>query len=105
LGVVADRGLGLTPVIFLVTGLLFILTAMTYVEGAAMFGEPGGSSTFGRHAFNELISFVAGWAILIDYVILIALAALSVPHYLDPISSSLSSPGEEIAVAGAVSAV
>jgi basic amino acid/polyamine antiporter, APA family len=105
LGVVADRGLGLTPVIFLVTGLLFILTAMTYLEGAAMFGERGGSSTFGRHAFNELISFVAGWAILIDYVILIALAALSVPHYLDPISSSLSSPGEEIAVAGAVIAV
>ena len=102
LGVVADRGLGLTPLIFLVAGLLFILTAMTYLEGGAMIRERGGSSTFARHAFNELVSFIAGWAILIDYLILIALAALSVPHYLDPISSSLSEPGEEIAVAGAV---
>jgi basic amino acid/polyamine antiporter, APA family len=105
LGVVADRGLGLTPLIFLVAGLLFVLTAMTYVEGGAMFRERGGSSTFARHAFNELVSFVAGWAILIDYVILIALAALSVPHYLDPISSSLSDPGEEIAVAAVVIAL
>jgi basic amino acid/polyamine antiporter, APA family len=102
LGVVADRGLGLTPLIFLAAGLLFVLTAMTYVEGAAMFRERGGSSTFGRHAFNELVSFAAGWAILIDYLILIALAALSVPHYLDPISSGLSDPGTEIAVAAIV---
>jgi APA family basic amino acid/polyamine antiporter len=105
LGVVADRGLGLTPLIFLVAGLLFVLTAMTYVEGGAMFRERGGSSTFARHAFNELVSFIAGWAILIDFVILIALAALSVPHYLDPISSSLSDPGKEIAVAAAVIAL
>ena len=48
-----------------------------------MFRERGGSSTFARHAFNELIAFIAGWAILIDYLIVIALAAISVPHYLD----------------------
>ena len=54
LGVVADRGLGLTPLIFLASGLLFGLTTLTYVEGGAMFRERGGSSTFARHAFNEL---------------------------------------------------
>ena len=69
LGVVADRGLGLTPLIFLVAGLLFVLTTLSYVEGGAMFRERGGSSTFARHAFNELIAFIAGWAILIDYLI------------------------------------
>ena len=69
LGVVADRGLGLTPLIFLAAGLLFVLTTLTYVEGGAMFRERGGSSTFARHAFNELIAFIAGWAILIDYLI------------------------------------
>ena len=62
-----------------------MLTTLTYVEGGAMFRERGGSSTFARHAFNELVSFVAGWAILIDYMIVIALAAISVPHYLTPI--------------------
>ncbi|HWO47718.1 MAG TPA: APC family permease, partial [Solirubrobacterales bacterium] len=102
LGVVADRGLGLTPLIFLAAGLLFGLTTLSYVEGGAMFRERGGSSTFARHAFNELIAFIAGWAILIDYLIVIALAALSVPHYLEPLSGDFASPGWEVGIAAAV---
>jgi APA family basic amino acid/polyamine antiporter len=102
LGVVADKGLGLTPLIFLAAGLLFGLTALTYVEGGAMFRERGGSSTFARHAFNELIAFIAGWAILIDYLIVIALAALSVPHYLEPVTSDFGRPGWEIGMGAAV---
>ena len=102
LGVVADRGLGLTPLIFLAAGLLFGLTTLTYVEGGAMFRERGGSSTFARHAFNELVAFIAGWAILIDYLIVIALAAISVPHYLEPVSGNFGDPVWEIAIATAV---
>ena len=90
LGVVADRGLGLTPLIFLAAGLLFVLTTLSYVEGGAMLRERGGSSSFARHAFNELIAFIAGWAILIDYLIVAALAAISVPHYLEPISADFA---------------
>jgi APA family basic amino acid/polyamine antiporter len=102
LGVVADRGLGLTPLIFLAAGLLFVVTTLSYVEGGAMIRERGGSSSFARHAFNELIAFIAGWAILIDYLIVAALAAISVPHYLEPISHDLSEAGWEIGIAGAV---
>jgi APA family basic amino acid/polyamine antiporter len=102
LGVVADRGLGLTPLIFLAAGLLFVLTTLSYVEGGAMLRERGGSSSFARHAFNELIAFIAGWAILIDYLIVAALAAISVPHYLEPISAEFSRPGWEIGIASAV---
>lgn len=102
LGVVADKGLGLTPLIFLAAGLLFGLTTLTYVEGGAMFRERGGSSTFARHAFNELVAFIAGWAILIDYLIVIALAALSVPHYLSPITNDFTLPGWEIGMGAAV---
>ena len=102
LGVVADRGLGLTPLIFLASGLLFGLTTLSYVEGGAMFRERGGSSTFARHAFNELIAFIAGWAILIDYLIVIALAAISVPHYLEPIWGHFEDPGWEIGISAAV---
>jgi basic amino acid/polyamine antiporter, APA family len=102
LGVVADRGLGLTPLIFLAAGLMFVLTTLSYVEGGAMIRERGGSSSFARHAFNELIAFIAGWAILIDYLIVAALAAISVPHYLEPISSDLSEAGWEIGIAGLV---
>jgi basic amino acid/polyamine antiporter, APA family len=102
LGVVADRGLGLTPLIFLAAGLLFGLTTLSYVEGGSMFRERGGSSTFARHAFNELVAFIAGWAILIDYLIVIALAAISVPHYLSPVWGGFTQPGWEIGVAAAV---
>ena len=49
---------------------------MTYVEGASLHQERGGSTVFARYAFNELVSFIAGWAILLDYVILIAVTAL-----------------------------
>ena len=58
-----------------------------------MLRERGGSSSFARHAFNELIAFIAGWAILIDYLIVAALAAISVPHYLEPIAADLSELG------------
>jgi APA family basic amino acid/polyamine antiporter len=99
IGVVADRGLGLTPLIFLAAGLMFALTSLSYVEGGAMLRERGGSATFARHAFNELISFIAGWAILIDYLIVIAAAAITVSHYLTPISGSFGGGDVELAVA------
>ena len=102
LGVVADRGLGLTPLIFLAAGLMFALSAMAYTEGNAMLRERGGSSSFARRAFNELIGFVAGWAILIDYLIVIAAAAITVAHYLTPISGDFAGGSSELAVAATV---
>ena len=106
LGLVADHALLLTPVVFAVAGLIYVLTTMTYVEGGAMFRERGGSNTLARHAFNELVSFIAGWAILIDYVIVIALAAVTIPHYLEPISGGLGDgTGEVLVAVGAVAVV
>jgi APA family basic amino acid/polyamine antiporter len=105
IGVVADRGLGLSPLIFLGAGVLFAITTLTYVEGGAMYRERGGSSTFARHAFNELVSFIAGWAILIDYVIVIAAAAITVPHYLTPVWGEFAGGKEELITAAAVIAL
>ena len=82
LGLVAAHALGLTPLVFVFAGGLFALTAKTYAEGAAMFPEAGGSSSFARHAFNEVVSFFAGWALSLDYIITIAISAFFVPHYL-----------------------
>jgi basic amino acid/polyamine antiporter, APA family len=76
LGLVAARSLGLTPLVFLLAGGLFALTAQSYAEGAAMLPEAGGSSSFARHALNEVVSFLAGWALMLDYVITIAISAL-----------------------------
>ena len=62
--------------------MFFVLAVLTYVEGASLHQERGGSTVFARYAFNELWSFVAGWAILLDYVILIAIAAFTATNYL-----------------------
>ena len=82
LGVVAGHALGLTPVAFLLAGVFFVLTMMTYVEGGVLHQERGGASSLARYAFNELWSFIAGWAILLDYLIVIAISAFSISHYL-----------------------
>ncbi|MBV9417357.1 MAG: amino acid permease [Solirubrobacterales bacterium] len=105
LGVVAHRADGLTPAVFLVAGLFFGLTAMTYAEGASLHPERGGSAVFARYAFNELVSFVAGWAIFLDYTILIAVTALTVPAYLAAFAAPIGRGALEIAVALAVIAL
>ena len=98
LGVIGERALGLTPVVFLIAGVVFALAAMTYVEGASLHQERGGSTVFARHAFNELISFIAGWAILLDYTILIAITAFSATHYLAAFYAPLGVGTPELAV-------
>jgi len=82
LGVTAVFALGLTPLVFVIAGIIFAATALTYTEGTVRFPEAGGSSSFARHAFNELVSFGAAWAQLLNYVITIAISGFFVPHYL-----------------------
>jgi basic amino acid/polyamine antiporter, APA family len=82
LGVVAGRALGLTPLVFLLAGIFFALTMATYVEGSSLHIERGGASTFARYAFDEFWSFIAGWAILLDYLIVMAIGAVVISEYL-----------------------
>ena len=98
LGVTAAFALGLTPVAFLIAGLIFVCTAATYIEGTVMYPEAGGSSSFARHAFNEFVSFVAAWGQMLNYIITVAISAFFVPHYLAVFWSPLGEgPGDIIA--------
>ncbi|HEX6457303.1 MAG TPA: amino acid permease [Thermoleophilaceae bacterium] len=101
LGLVAAHALGLTPLVFIFAGGLFALTAKTYAEGASMFPEAGGSSSFARHAFNEIASFFAGWALTLDYIITIAISAFFVPHYLSAFWPALHHPPGDV-IGGAI---
>ncbi len=82
LGVTAAFALGLTPVAFVISGLIFMFTAATYAEATVMYPEAGGSSSFARHAFNEVVSFIAAWGQMLNYTITVAISAFFVPHYL-----------------------
>jgi len=104
LGLVAGYALGLTPVVFVITGLFFVCTAATYAEATAMFPEAGGSSSFARRAFNELASFLAAWSQMLNYVITVAISAFFVPHYIgglfwEPLKTS---PGDIVFGAGVI---
>ncbi len=82
LGIVAGAALGLTPLVLALTGLIFLVVALSYAEGTAALPETGGAATFTRRAFNDLVGFVTGWALFLDYLIVIALSALFLPHYV-----------------------
>src|SRR4051812_20036904 len=97
LGVTAAFALGLTPVAFVISGLIFAATAATYAEATVMYPEAGGSSSFARRAFNELVSFFAAWGQMLNYIITVAISAFFVPHYLAVFWGPLGhSPGDVI---------
>jgi APA family basic amino acid/polyamine antiporter len=89
LGIVAAQALGLTPLVLLLTGALFLVVSLSYAEGTAAIPETGGAATFVRRAFNDLAGFVTGWALFLDFLIVMALSALFAPHYL---AEAISAP-------------
>jgi APA family basic amino acid/polyamine antiporter len=101
LGVVADRALGLTPLVFLLSGIFFAVTMATYVEGSSLHIERGGASTFARYAFDEFWSFIAGWAILLDYLIVMAIGAVVISDYLSVFWNELDEGVFPLVIAGA----
>src|SRR5919106_1548648 len=82
LGLVAVFALGMTPIVFLIAGLIFICTAASYTEATTMYPEAGGSSSFARQAFNEFWSALTAWGQMLNYIITVAISAFFLPHYL-----------------------
>ena len=82
LGVIALYAMGFTPWVLLAVGLLFLVVALSYAEGTTAIPETGGAATFVRRAFNDPAGFLTGWALILDDLIVMALAGLFVPHYL-----------------------
>jgi basic amino acid/polyamine antiporter, APA family len=108
LGIVALHALGLTPLVLGAVGLLFLLVALSYAEGTTEIRETGGAATFVRVAFNDFAGFLTGWALFLDYLIVIALSALFFPHYLGialGIDSIARHPGDLIVACVLIAAI
>ncbi|MBV8599431.1 MAG: amino acid permease [Actinobacteria bacterium] len=82
LGVIALHAVGFTPVVLLIVGALFLVVSFSYAEGTSMLAETGGAATFVRRALNDFAGFLTGWALFLDYLIVMSLSALFLPHYL-----------------------
>jgi APA family basic amino acid/polyamine antiporter len=91
LGVTALYAMGATPLALAMAGVVFVCTVLTYTELSAAMPESGGSCSFARHAFNDLMSFIAGWALLLDYIVTIAISAFSIGPYLSNFFPALNS--------------
>src|SRR6266487_3888389 len=106
LGIIAFHALGFTPGVLLLTGALFLVVSLSYAEGTAAIRETGGAATFVRIAFNDFWGFVTGWALFLDYLIVIALAALYVPHYAAAaLFTNISKPWDVVAGCGVIAAI
>ena len=106
LGIIAFHALGFTPVVLLATGALFLVVSLSYAEGTAAIRETGGAATFVRIAFNDLWGFITGWALFLDYLIVIALSALYVPHYAAAaMFTSIKRPWDVVAGCGVIVAI
>ena len=82
LGIVAFVAMGALPIALAVAGVFFVFTTLTYAEGTAMLPEAGGSSSFARHGFGDMGGFISGWALMLSYIVTIAISAFVIPPYL-----------------------
>jgi len=82
LGGTALYALGATPFLLLAVGAVLIVTAWSYAELSAAMPEASGVASFARRAAGPMAGFAAGWAVLLDSVIFVAIACASIPHYL-----------------------
>jgi basic amino acid/polyamine antiporter, APA family len=108
LGIVTASALGLTPLVLAFTGLVFGLVALSYAEGTAAIPETGGAATFTRRAFNDLVGFVTGWSLFLDYLIVISLSALFLPHYVGAALDAQGlrgSPWDVVVAVGAIALI
>jgi APA family basic amino acid/polyamine antiporter len=92
LGVVALVALGATPIVLGIAGVIYVFNALTYAEGSAMLPEGGGSASYARHGFNDLVGFISGWALMLSYIATMAISAYTIPPYLAYFWPALKEP-------------
>jgi APA family basic amino acid/polyamine antiporter len=92
LGIVALVALGATPIVLAIAGIIYIFNALTYAEGSASIPEAGGSASFARHGFNDLVGLIAGWALMLSYIVTMSISAYTIPPYLSHFWPVLNEP-------------
>ena len=92
LGLVALVALGATPIVLMIAGIIYIFNALTYAEGSAMIPEGGGSASYARHGFNDLVGFVSGWVLMLSYIVTMSISAYTIPPYLSYFWPVLNEP-------------
>src|SRR3989337_1052703 len=90
IGLVALFAAGASPLAFLIASVTYTATGLAYSELATTYPYAGGAQVYAMKAFNDLAGFVAGWAVMLDYTVNIALFSLASAGYLSYFFPSVS---------------
>jgi len=82
IGLVAFYAAGASPIAFAIASITYVCTGLAYAELATAYPYAGGAHVYSMKAFNDMIGFVAGWAVMLDYTVDIALFSLASAGYL-----------------------
>ncbi len=82
LGLVFGVAAGASNVAFLFAGFVYICVGLAYTELASAYPVAGGGQYFVMRGLGDLLGFMAGWAVLLDFTIDITLFAWGCVGYL-----------------------
>jgi APA family basic amino acid/polyamine antiporter len=82
IGLVAFYAAGASPIAFAIASITYVCTGLAYAELATAYPYAGGAHVYSMKAFNDLTGFVAGWAVMLDYTVDIALFSIASAGYL-----------------------
>lgn len=91
LGLVLGAAAGASNVAFLFAGIVYVCIGLAYTELAATYPVAGGGQYFVLRGLGDIFGFIAGWAVLLDFTIDIALFAWSCVEYLTELLPIISS--------------
>ena len=77
-GIVQQVSLGHAALSYLIAMIAMLFTAVSYGRMAAAFPAAGSTYTYAQRALNGHIGFLAGWAMILDYVLIPLLSAVYV---------------------------
>ncbi|RDD53467.1 MAG: amino acid permease [Candidatus Korarchaeota archaeon NZ13-K] len=82
LGIVALFSAGATPLSFLIASIVYVTTGLVYAELSSTYPVAGGAHVFAAKGLNDLFGFIAGWLLILSYIVDISLFAVASAGYL-----------------------
>src|SRR6195952_1846929 len=92
IGVGADRAGPAVLLSFVVAGAICACAALCYAEMATMIPASGSAYTYSYATLGELIAWVVGWSLILEYSLVVATVAVAWSGYAAPLLTGIGFP-------------
>lgn len=82
LGLVVGAAMGAANIAFAFAGIVYVCIGLAYTELASAYPVAGGGQFFVTRALGDFVGFIAGWAVLLDFTVDIAIFAWATIAYV-----------------------